>query len=180
MFWLGTLLPILLAALAALMLAPRAALLISVLLAGAAFAASLLLMGLAHLWFAPASAIVGCLLFYPLWSWRRQEAVLRFLAQEAARLEAEPGLLGASPPRGPAGRSLDHRMEAVYCMSSRLRDLRQFLSDALESLPEATVICTPEGRVLLANRRCAMLCAAAVGVAQAKGRRACRPTCTSC
>ncbi|WP_232346413.1 CHASE2 domain-containing protein [Cupriavidus sp. USMAA2-4] len=168
-FWLGTLLPILLAALAALMLAPRAALLISVLLAGAAFAASLLLMGLAHLWFAPASAIVGCLLFYPLWSWRRQEAVLRFLAQEAARLEAEPGLLGASPPRGPAGRSLDHRMEAVYRMSSRLRDLRQFLSDALESLPEATVICTPEGRVLLANRRCAMLCAAAGGRSAGEG-----------
>jgi len=164
-FWGGTLVPILLAALAALMLAPRTALLVSGLLAVGVFMASLLLMGLAHLWFAPAPAIIGCLLFYPLWSWRRQEAVLRFLAGEAARLEAEPGVLGAPAPRGPAGRTLDHRMEAVYRMSSRLRDLRQFLSDALESLPEATVICAPDGRLLLANRRCVALCACESGLA---------------
>ncbi|KAF7963824.1 hypothetical protein AWV80_05435 [Cupriavidus sp. UYMU48A] len=38
-------------------------------------------------------------------------------------------------------------------MSSRLHDLRRFLADGLESLPEATVICNLEGGVLLANRR---------------------------
>ncbi|MGO4574631.1 CHASE2 domain-containing protein [Cupriavidus sp. 2TAF22] len=156
-FWLGTLLPVLLAALAALMLTPRNALLVTAGLLGGTLGASLLLVVLGHLWFAPVSAMAGCALLYPLWSWRRQEAALQFLTDELAQLEREPGLLAMETDEGEAagarGRNLDTRMRAVYRMTTRLRDLRQFLSDGLEGLPEATVICDPAGRVLLANRR---------------------------
>ncbi|WP_115690982.1 CHASE2 domain-containing protein [Cupriavidus taiwanensis] len=150
----GTLLAVLLAALAALRLPPRGALLATGLLLAGLLLGSLAMLALARLWFAPAAAVLGCVLFYPLWSWLRQEAALRFLSDELARLEREPGVMPA--PRHP-GATLDSRMRAVYAMSAQLRGLRRFLSDGLESLPDATAICDLDGGVLLANRRCVAL-----------------------
>ena len=162
-FWLCTLLPVLLASLASLMLTPRNALLVTVVLLAGTLATSLLLVVFGHLWFAPASAVLGCSLLYPLWSWRRQEAALQFLTDELAQLEQEPGLLAMPAGEGESGRNLDTRMRAVYRMTTRLRDLRQFLADGLEGLPEATVICDPGGRVLLANRRGLLLAPRTLG-----------------
>ncbi|WP_019448872.1 CHASE2 domain-containing protein [Cupriavidus sp. BIS7] len=153
--WLATALPVLLAALAALMLSPRDALIATVLLVAALIGCSLWLPGGMHLWFAPSGAVIGCLMIYPLWSWRRQEAALRFLSEELARLTYEPGLLPA--PAARIDHSLDGRMQAVYAMTARLRDMRRFLSDGLESLPEATVICNLDGGILVANRRAVAL-----------------------
>ncbi|WP_092314253.1 CHASE2 domain-containing protein [Cupriavidus alkaliphilus] len=150
----GTLLAVLLAALAALRLPPRGALVATGLLLAGLLLGSLALLALARLWFAPAAAVLGCVLFYPLWSWLRQEAALRFLTDELARLEREPGVMAA--PRHP-GATLDSRMRAVYGMSAQLRGLRRFLADGLESLPDATAICDLDGGVLLANRRCVAL-----------------------
>jgi CHASE2 domain-containing sensor protein/signal transduction histidine kinase len=150
----GTLLAVLLAALAALRLPPRGALVATGLLLAGLLGGSLVLLALARLWFAPAAAALGCVLFYPLWSWRRQEAALRFLSDELAQLEREPGLMPA--PRH-AGASLDSRMRAVYGMSAQLRGMRRFLADGLESLPDATAICDLDGGVMLANRRCVAL-----------------------
>lgn len=152
--WFATLLPVMLAALAAWMLTPRDALIAVVVLVAALIGGSIMLVGSMQLWFAPSAAVFGCLLIYPLWSWRRQEAALRFLTEELARLVREPGLLGATPR---VDHSLDGRMQAVYDMTTRLRDMRRFLSDGLESLPEATVICNLDGGILVANRRAVAL-----------------------
>nr|WP_315592052.1 CHASE2 domain-containing protein [uncultured Cupriavidus sp.] len=152
--WFATLLPVLLAALAAWMLTPRDALIAVGVLVAALVGGSVMLAGGMHLWFGPSAAVFGCLLVYPLWSWRRQEAALRFLSEELVRLAREPGLL-AAPTR--VDHSLDGRMQAVYDMTSRLRDMRRFLSDGLESLPEATVICNLDGSILVANRRAVAL-----------------------
>ncbi|WP_454743116.1 CHASE2 domain-containing protein [Cupriavidus necator] len=160
----GTLLAVLLAALAALRLPPRGALVATGLLLAALLGGSLALLALARLWFAPAAAVLGCVLFYPLWSWLRQEAALRFLSDELARLEREPGLMPA--PRH-TGATLDSRMRAVYGMSARLRGMRRFLSDGLESLPDATAICDLDGGVMLANRRCVALAPAVLDGAAA-------------
>ncbi|MCY1507593.1 Adaptive-response sensory-kinase SasA [compost metagenome] len=162
----GTLLAVLLAALAALRLPPRGALVATGLLLAALLGGSLVLLALARLWFAPAAAALGCLLFYPLWAWRRQEAALRFLTDELARLEREPGLMPA--PHYP-GATLDSRMRAVYGMSARLRGMRRFLSDGVESLPDATAICDLAGGVMLANRRCVALAPAVLGEVAAAG-----------
>ena len=48
---------------------------------------SVLLLRLAHLWFAPAVAAVGQLLCYPLWSWRRLEQTRDALAEQQRRLQ---------------------------------------------------------------------------------------------
>lgn len=153
-FWLATLVPVMLAALAVWLLTPRDALIAVAVLVAALVGGSVMLVGSVQLWFAPSAAVLGCLLAYPIWSWRRQEAALRFLSEELARLGREPGLLGVAAR---VDHSLDGRMQAVYDMTARLRDMRRFLSDGLESLPEATVICNLDGGILVANRRAVAL-----------------------
>lgn len=143
---------VLLGCLAALLLSPRNGLLANAALMAALLVLSVLLLGGGRLWFSPVSAMLACLLFYPLWSWRRQESALAFLSGEVRRLEDESPLTGGLRATLPsAGQSLDRRMTDLYRMIQRLRDMRRFLSDGLESLPDATLICDPQGRVLLAN-----------------------------
>ncbi|CAG9174961.1 CHASE2 domain-containing protein [Cupriavidus respiraculi] len=167
-FWAATLAAVLLVAIGGLVLSPRSALLVGALLVALLLFASLMLMRGAQLWFDPVPGALGCLVFYPLWSWRRQESALAFLADEAARLEQEPTL----PATGNAavhGKSLDARMGALYRLTTRLRDLRQFLADGLSSLPDATLICDLQGRVLLANERSAALAPRAMARLDAAG-----------
>ena len=157
LFWAMTLLPLLMAAWAVRWLTPRMALAVS--LAGAVLVllgAVLALVGL-HRWLPPFAALVGPLVLYPLWSWRQQEAALRFLREEMQRLAREPGVLADAAPLARTGRTLGAHMDAVASLTDKLRGLRRFLADALEGLPDATVICAPDGAILLANGRSADL-----------------------
>lgn len=156
-FWAMTLLPLLMTAFAVRWLTPRMAL--AVALAGAAV---LLLSAIGALvfgnrWLPPFAALVGPLVLYPLWSWRQQEAALRFLRDEMQRLAREPGLLAETAPLARPGRTLGAHMDAVASLTDKLRGLRRFLADALESLPDATVVCTHDGTIRLANGRSADL-----------------------
>ncbi|WP_204312428.1 hypothetical protein, partial [Escherichia coli] len=77
-----------------------------------------------------------------------------------------PGLLGDTAPLVRTGRTLGAHMDAVASLTDKLRGLRRFLADALESLPDATVICTHDGTIRLANGRSADL----AGQMQAPGQ----------
>ncbi len=50
---------------------------------------SLLLHGF-QLWFPPTAVLIGSILGYPLWSWRRLEHTMRYFEQELDRLNVEP------------------------------------------------------------------------------------------
>ncbi|HBP4888179.1 TPA: CHASE2 domain-containing protein [Pseudomonas aeruginosa] len=105
-------------------------------------------------WWSPLASLVGLLLAYLIWSWRRLNAVLAYFGWELARLDGEPKVLPerASPPR--AGNDpLQNRIAALEQAVSRTRDSRRFMADGLEGLPVATLICDPKGQILLANRK---------------------------
>ncbi|MBG4746592.1 CHASE2 domain-containing protein [Pseudomonas aeruginosa] len=105
-------------------------------------------------WWSPLASLVGLLLAYLSWSWRRLNAVLAYFGWELARLDREPKVLPerASPPR--AGNDpLQNRIAALEQAVSRTRDSRRFMADGLEGLPVATLICDPKGQILLANRK---------------------------
>ncbi|MBG6623931.1 CHASE2 domain-containing protein [Pseudomonas aeruginosa] len=105
-------------------------------------------------WWSPLASLVGLLLAYLIWSWRRLNAVLAYFGWELARLDREPKVLPerASPPR--AGNDpLQNRIAALEQAVSRPRDSRRFMADGLEGLPGATLICDPKGQILLANRK---------------------------
>lgn len=105
-------------------------------------------------WWSPAASLVGILLGYLIWNWRRLNAVLAYFGWELARLDSEPKVF---PERrrtqAPAGDVLQGQIVALEQAMSRTRDTRRFIADGLEYLPVATLISDPHGRILLANRK---------------------------
>ena len=70
-------------------LRPRQALLAAVAGTLAAPLLALLLLFASQLWFPPAAAMLGVLLGYPLWSWRRLEGAVRYFERELALVQHE-------------------------------------------------------------------------------------------
>ena len=115
--------------------------------------ASLLVAGLvprwSHVQTAPAAALLGLALAYPLWSWLRLRAATRFLALELRDLQGQGLPVSSTGPL--RGDVLDRRIAAVEQASRQLRSLHHFVSESLRQLPSATFVCDLGGKVLLAN-----------------------------
>jgi CHASE2 domain-containing sensor protein/signal transduction histidine kinase len=151
--------------LAALMATSLVALLLGLLLYGPRYAlwmtlgcmavallVSLALLRLGH-WWSPAACLIGLLLSYLIWNWRRLSVILAYFGWELARLDNEPKVL-PERRRAPVrkGDVLQARIFALEQAVSRTRDTRRFMADGLECLPVATLITDPRGNILLANR----------------------------
>lgn len=110
------------------------------------------LLRLGH-WWSPAACLIGLLLSYLIWNWRRLSVILAYFGWELARLDNEPKVL-PERRRAPASKGdvLQGRIFALEQAVSRTRDTRRFMADGLECLPVATLITDPKGIVLLANR----------------------------
>ena len=96
---------------------------------------------------APAAALLGLALAYPLWSWLRLRAAARFLALELRDLQGQ----GLPTALRLGGDLLDQRIAAVEQASRQLRALHHFVSESLRQLPSPTFVCDRQGHVLLAN-----------------------------
>lgn len=119
--------------------------LIAVTLAGTAIA--FLAFGL---WFPPSAAVAGLALAYPLWSWRRLAAASAYMQSEVDAFERDGvRLIGRARGGDVVGRQVDALRAAVR----QVRDLERFISDALRSLPDATVVANPKARIILSNDR---------------------------
>ncbi|WP_172448546.1 CHASE2 domain-containing protein [Caulobacter mirabilis] len=120
---------------------------------------SMMLFLLAEVWIGPVTALAGLLLVYPLWSWRRLEASSAYMVEELRQFAEEPDVLsalsrgGAAPPSDVIGRQLDLLSRAI----ARARDLRRFVTDALQGLPDATLVTGLDERVIIANREAEQL-----------------------
>lgn len=104
-------------------------------------------------WWSPAACLIGLLLSYLIWNWRRLSVILAYFGWELARLDDEPKVL-PERRRAPASKGdvLQGRIFALEQAVSRTRDTRRFMADGLECLPVATLITDPRGNILLANR----------------------------
>lgn len=138
-------------------LSPRKALISTVAMILLCLAGSLALMRWQAYWVPMSPAVIALLLAYPLWSWRRLEAAIKYLAAELTLLEQEPHLLPefTDDEEGHAINltdTLEKSIQDVHLAANRVRDLRQFISDSLASLPDATLVTTTDGNVLLSNQ----------------------------
>jgi CHASE2 domain-containing sensor protein/signal transduction histidine kinase len=118
-------------------------------------------------WLPPAAGLMILIVAYPLWSWRRLEAAIQFLGEEFILLNNEPHLLpehdeseqssdknsnsNISTANQQIQDKLERHINAMHTAARRVRDLRQFVTDSLYSLPDATLVCNKEGNVVLAN-----------------------------
>lgn len=122
----------------------------------------------AGLWFPPAAAVAGLAVAYPFWSWRRLAAASAYMQSEveAFQREAAPVPIAGLTPAVIAPRHGDvvaKQVDTLRAALKQLRDLDRFIADALRSLPDATVVAAPDGRVLVANDRARSLFGAALG-----------------
>jgi CHASE2 domain-containing sensor protein/signal transduction histidine kinase len=129
---------------------PRTALLVSLTLVMAILGISALALMLRY-WIPPGAALLGILLIYPLWGWRRLQAMSDFMASELGALEAEGE---ASPLPLRTSRSTDlvgRQSEALAGAIDTMRDLRRFVADTLADLPDPMFVTDPVGKVTLSN-----------------------------
>ncbi|WP_073526338.1 CHASE2 domain-containing protein [Pseudomonas fluorescens] len=135
-----------------LLVRPRYALWMTLAGMAVALLGSWALLRLGH-WWSPAACLIGLLLSYLIWNWRRLSVILAYFGWELARLDNEPKVL-PERRRAPASKGdvLQGRIFALEQAVSRTRDTRRFMADGLECLPVATLITDPQGSILLANR----------------------------
>jgi CHASE2 domain-containing sensor protein/signal transduction histidine kinase len=143
-----------------LFLSPRGALLTSFILFISLLVLSFVLLMKGH-WLPPSAALIMLVIAYPLWSWRRLEATISFLGEEFILLNNEPHLLPEFTELDSdlllrhenqlVQDKLERHIHAMHTAARRVRDLRQFVTDSLYSLPDSTLVTNREGNVVLAN-----------------------------
>lgn len=110
---------------------------------------------LEELWIPPSAAILMIVIVYPLWSWRRLEAALAYLSEEFARLnQTTPMVLRHANETVRIKNSdyLDRQIGAIRIAANRSRDMHQFVIDNLNSMPDATLVLSQTGEILMYNR----------------------------
>ncbi|MES2494691.1 MAG: CHASE2 domain-containing protein [Pseudomonadota bacterium] len=111
---------------------------------------SLLLFRFGDIWLPPSAALIGLVFVYPLWGWRRLQAISTYMTYELRQLEDE----GDGFPRRQrilSNREVTLQAGLLRQAIDRLRDLRRFLSDAIVRLPDALFVVALDGRLALTN-----------------------------
>ncbi|MPV68640.1 CHASE2 domain-containing protein [Burkholderia sp. BE17] len=136
-----------------LVLAPRQSIVLLPVLTVLPFAISGLLLRYADIWVTPAPAIAAVVLVYPFWSWRRLEVAMGFIGNELEQLENEPLLVHDRrvAPASHAGNALERNIALMRHAARQLRDLKRFIWDSLNSLPDPVLVADTAGQILLAN-----------------------------
>lgn len=146
-----TALPCIVLLLLFLRLRPSRALIASLTIFAVTAVVPMALLVFAGIWIPPASALLGLLIIYPLWGWRRLHAIHRAMSEELIRFASESGV-----PLRPAPAGLDPAGNSALALSTsiaRLRDLKQLVSDTIEGVADPLVVTTTDGKILLANAR---------------------------
>ena len=103
-------------------------------------------------WFPPGAALLGILMVYPLWGWRRLQAMSVFMDSELRDLERGNDTSPLPISRNRANDLVGRQSEALAGAIDHMRDLRRFVSDTLADLPDPMFVTDPAGRVTLTNR----------------------------
>jgi CHASE2 domain-containing sensor protein/signal transduction histidine kinase len=132
-------------------LRPGHNLLLSLLLIATVCVFSLAALAWFGIWVPPGPALLGLIIIYPLWGWRRLEALSSFVGRQARLLKAEPGML-LGEQKSPSG--LDSVAAEAAELSSVIgvmRDVQRFMSDVVTGFPDPVCIVDDKQQVKLAN-----------------------------
>ncbi|WP_175948223.1 CHASE2 domain-containing protein [Burkholderia pyrrocinia] len=145
--------PLALLLLALLYLTPRQTIVLLPTLIGAAVFGSGMLLLKASVWISPVPAALALLVVYPTWSWRRLEVAMSFISAELEQLANEPQLVRDQRITTFAfvGHSLEHNIALMRQAARQVRDLKRFVWDSLNSLPDPVLVSDSAGYIRLAN-----------------------------
>ncbi|MFM6932404.1 MAG: CHASE2 domain-containing protein [Novosphingobium sp.] len=114
----------------------------------------------AGLWFPPGPVLLGLLIAYPLWGWRRLAAINAYLMAKADRLSTGKG----SPARRIDGfDSVARAVNRLDFLVDELNERRAFLGRVVESTPDALFVFDAQGKLLTMNRRAVAIMTAPLG-----------------
>ncbi|MEH6790097.1 CHASE2 domain-containing protein [Parasphingorhabdus sp.] len=131
---------------------PRTTIIVSFALIAGIFLASAALVQWS-LWFAPGAALLGVILVYPLWGWRRLQATSDFMDGELHSFDrSKIDFPIMRPDYGPVD-VITSQAERLTHAISHVRDLRRFITDALRNLPDPMFITDLEGKVTFTNQQ---------------------------
>jgi CHASE2 domain-containing sensor protein/signal transduction histidine kinase len=105
----------------------------------------------AQMWFPPGVALLAMLLIYPLWGWRRLQAMSDFMSGELQQLEIEGEMLPLKVPQAKAGDFVGRQSAALASAIDHMRDLRLLLTNTLSDLPDPMVATDVSGKVTLTS-----------------------------
>ena len=103
------------------------------------------------IWLPPSAALIGVVLAYPLWGWRRLHALSGFLVHQSQSLRSssDQPVTNASSPR--ALDSLGRQAAELEGVISEMSDRRRFIADIIAGLPDAICVLDGSDLVGLAN-----------------------------
>lgn len=132
-------------------LRPSRAFWTSVAMIGLILIVPLALLLLFDIWLAPTPALAGLLVAYPLWGWRRLQAVDRAISEELTAFSRDdaPATAAASPRDylDPIGGQTARLRSAI----SGMRDLRRLVSDTVDGVNDPILVTDLDDRTILAN-----------------------------
>lgn len=105
---------------------------------------------LAGIWLPPGPALLGLVLIYPLWGWRRLQATSDYLAHELGEISTQDAL-PIGPRRSVYADVVTSQSDQLHDAINQLRDLRRFIGDTLAGLPDPALVSDPDGRIVLTN-----------------------------
>ena len=106
-------------------------------------------------WLPVFPAILGILLAYPLWGWRRLTAVSSFLEKEAQELMARPG---SQVPQSQSGFDMvAQQVSLVRGLIGATRERLAFLRRTLSASPDPMMVFDEQGKAVLMNERAEQL-----------------------
>lgn len=112
-------------------LSPRNGLLLSAGLGLAVIFGGIVLLSWGRLWLPPSAILIGTALAYPLWSWRRLDAVQRFMDAELRALrDSEPGATAGAPVDAGID-PLENRIAIVRAATERQRAIQKAREDTM-------------------------------------------------
>jgi CHASE2 domain-containing sensor protein/signal transduction histidine kinase len=133
-----------------LFLGPRINLWLGIAIGVGVFLVTMVALAFFRVWMPPAMALIAIGLIYPLWGWRRLDLASRYMVAELRELRSEPDVL----PRQRAdvqGDPVEKQIVLMHEAIRDVRDLRRFVAQSLDSLPDAAVVSDLDGQVMIAN-----------------------------
>lgn len=105
-----------------------------------------------RIWFPPGTALLGVLMVYPLWGWRRLQAISTFMDTELRSFDQSDDMRVWPISYSQATDIVGRQSEALAHAIDHMRDLRRFVSDTLADLPDPMFVTDPDDRVTLTNK----------------------------